>query len=148
MRLMFSKFVGEKEIILKVNKDKNKSWKTSMVQPRLDLKGQVAEIYSKLLAYLRYSFVEIENKLIKEKKVLEQGDIFFLKLTEIKDLIKDETINIDKIYNLIKARKCTWEENKKNQENSLPDLWRNPQIDLTTQNDISTTKKKSARNSS
>ncbi|WP_196215621.1 glycerol-3-phosphate acyltransferase [Cyanobacterium aponinum] len=141
MRLMFSKFVGEKEIILKVNKDKNKSWKTSMVQPRLDLKGQVAEIYSKLLAYLRYSFVEIENKLIKEKKVLEQGDIFFLKLTEIKDLIKDETINIDKIYNLIKARKCTWEENKKIKKIPYLIYGETPQIDLTTQNDISTTKK-------
>jgi len=141
MRLMFSKFVGEKEISLKVNKDKNKSWKTSIVQPRLDLKGQVAEIYSKLLAYLRYSFVEIENKLIKEKKVLEQGDIFFLKLTEIKDLIKDENINIDKIYNLIKARKCTWEENKKIKKIPYLIYGETPQIDLTTENDISTTKK-------
>jgi pyruvate,water dikinase len=56
------------------------------VQKRLDLKNQVTEVYSRLLAHLRWHFLAIESLWIQESILEESGDIFFLKYEEIEEL--------------------------------------------------------------
>jgi pyruvate,water dikinase len=64
------------------------SWKVRVVQRRLNLKGHVTACYSRLLAELRWSFVALERQWI-QAGWLQPGDIFFLELTEIEQLILD-----------------------------------------------------------
>ncbi|MBW4663120.1 MAG: glycerol-3-phosphate acyltransferase [Chroococcus sp. CMT-3BRIN-NPC107] len=59
-------------------KQKNKR-KKGFVQERVDLKGRVTEVYSRLLALLRWRFVALEKVWL-----LTSGDIFFLELEEVK----------------------------------------------------------------
>jgi len=113
MRSMFAKFVCEKEIQSTIEKIKNQSWKIDIVQTRLDIKGKVSQIYSQLLAHLRYSILALESKLINENKLINEGDIFFFKLSEIKQIIDNQDIEIGKFQKLAKQRQLTWEENKK-----------------------------------
>lgn len=62
---------------------KSAGWKTRQVQARLNLKGQVAEVYDRLLAVLRACFVELESRWLSEAWLEAQGDIFFLTWPEI-----------------------------------------------------------------
>ena len=66
--------------------------KGGKIQDRVNLKGKVTEIYSKLLAELRYSFILLEKKWIETGILREKGDIFFLKFPEIEKLITEEII--------------------------------------------------------
>lgn len=65
-----------------------KSRKAQSVQRRLDLKGQVTEVYSRLLAELRWSFVGLEQLWLESDLLTEAGDIFFLEGAEIRSLIE------------------------------------------------------------
>lgn len=65
---------GENE----AQKRKNKR-KKGFVQERVDLKGRVTEVYSRLLALLRWRFVALEKTWL-----LPSGDIFFLELEEVR----------------------------------------------------------------
>ncbi|MBD3882965.1 glycerol-3-phosphate acyltransferase [Phormidium tenue FACHB-886] len=67
---------------------RSSAWKARQVQRRLDLKGQVTALYSKLLAELRWSFVALERNWIEAGLLAETGDIFFLEFAEIKQLIE------------------------------------------------------------
>jgi phosphohistidine swiveling domain-containing protein/glycerol-3-phosphate acyltransferase PlsY len=62
-----------------------------ILQRRLLLKGQVAQVYSRLLAELRYTVLALEQKGISQGIFLKQGDIFFLKLSEIREWITQST---------------------------------------------------------
>ncbi len=62
--------------------------KKGAVQRRLDLKGRVTEIYSKLLAELRWTFVALEEFWIKAGLLKETGDIFFLEFDEIRRIVQ------------------------------------------------------------
>ncbi|WP_008307865.1 glycerol-3-phosphate acyltransferase [Leptolyngbya sp. PCC 6406] len=53
------------------------------VQKRLDLKGQVTAIYSRLLAELRWSFVALEQRALEVGWLQQPGDIFFLTYDEV-----------------------------------------------------------------
>jgi phosphoenolpyruvate synthase/pyruvate phosphate dikinase/glycerol-3-phosphate acyltransferase PlsY len=68
------------------------------VQSRVELKGKVTEVYSRLLAYLRWSFLALENKFLHAGYLLQKGDIFFLEFHEVRDLV--EAPNPDKISRL------------------------------------------------
>jgi phosphohistidine swiveling domain-containing protein len=59
----------------------------SQVQRRFDLKGRVTEVYSQLLAELRWSFVALEQIWLTAGLLTETGDIFFLEFPEIRSLI-------------------------------------------------------------
>lgn len=69
---------------------KNKTWKENAVQRRLDLKAQTAEVYNRLLAHLRWSFLALEGIWLETGLLAEQGDIFFLKLSEVRHLVKND----------------------------------------------------------
>ncbi|MBW4583328.1 MAG: glycerol-3-phosphate acyltransferase [Tildeniella nuda ZEHNDER 1965/U140] len=58
------------------------------VQRRLALKGRVTEVYSRLLAELRWSFVALEQNWLESEKLVATGDIFFLELVEIRRLVE------------------------------------------------------------
>lgn len=54
------------------------------VQRRIALKGKVTEIYSRLLAELRWRFVAIEDHWINSGVLKQSGDIFFLTYDEVR----------------------------------------------------------------
>ncbi len=87
------------------------SWRVKLIQKRLNLKGQVTEIYSQLLAYLRWSFVALETSWIERGILAETEDIFFLQFSEIEDLMTDVD-NTDNITNLIQERRSRFEKNQ------------------------------------
>jgi len=64
-----------------------KKQKRSFVQRRVDLKGRVTEVYSRLLAELRWSFVALEKIWLKSGLLKESGDIFFLEFDEVRRLV-------------------------------------------------------------
>ncbi len=58
------------------------------VQRRMNIKGRVTEIYSRLLAELRWSFVALEQQWIESGRLSQLGDIFYLEVQEIRQLIE------------------------------------------------------------
>lgn len=57
------------------------------VQRRLDLKGAVNEVYSRLLAELRWAFVALEQHAITVGWLQQPGDIFFLTDEEVRSRV-------------------------------------------------------------
>lgn len=57
------------------------------VQSRMDIKGRVTEIYSRLLAELRWSFVALEQQWIEWAIIATRGH-FYLDIQEIRQLIQ------------------------------------------------------------
>lgn len=74
--------------------DAPKAKKKNTVQARLDLKGRVTEIYSKLLAELRWCFVALEARWLDRGLLSTKGDIFFLKVAEIERVIAGESLDL------------------------------------------------------
>ena len=68
---------------------RSRSWKTKRVQRRLDLKGRVTAVYSRLLAELRWSFMAIAHHWHSEQLLSHPEEIFFLELDEIRQLVKN-----------------------------------------------------------
>jgi pyruvate,water dikinase len=58
------------------------------VQQRLILKGRVTEVYSRLLAELRWSFLALEAHWLASGWLQASGDIFFLRLEEIRQVVE------------------------------------------------------------
>lgn len=61
--------------------------KVRSVQQRFDLKGKVTEVYSRLLAELRWSFLALEQSWLQEGVLQQPGDLFFLEFAEIQPMI-------------------------------------------------------------
>jgi pyruvate,water dikinase len=66
----------------------------NLAQRRVNLKGRVTEVYSRLLAELRWTFLGLEQIWLRSRLLLQPGDIFFLELDEIRHLVihSDEAI--------------------------------------------------------
>ena len=77
------------------------------VQQRLDLKGKVTIVYSRLLAELRACFVALEQQWIASGILQEPGDIFYLELTEIKAEL--QALNSTPLVTLIHDRRDRFE---------------------------------------
>lgn len=71
--------------------------RSSSVQRRFNVKGQVTEIYSRLLAELRWSFVALESLWLQSGWLKESGDVFFLEFAEIRELIQKPESEVDLI---------------------------------------------------
>ena len=81
--------------------------KAGLVQRRFSLKGRVTEVYSRLLAELRWSFVALEADWLKSAILTEPGDIFFLELAEVRQAVNlDQTI-LDQIPQIIAQRRSS-----------------------------------------
>lgn len=88
--------------------------RAKLVQTRLNLKGQVSEVYNQLLAHLRWSFLALEQHWLKEKKLKAAGDIFYLKMPEIKLLQANYTEQLQQeLWQLITQRQAETAANKK-----------------------------------
>lgn len=62
--------------------------KNSSVQRRFTLKGRVTEVYSRLLAELRWSMIALEQRWLQDGMLSEAGDIFFLEFEQIRYLVQ------------------------------------------------------------
>ncbi|MBE9050958.1 glycerol-3-phosphate acyltransferase [Nostocales cyanobacterium LEGE 11386] len=92
-----------------------------IVQRRVDIKGRVTEIYSRLLAELRWRFVALEEIWLKCGLLKETGDIFFLELDEIRRLIAGSDVELsDRLYEIIKSRRSQFVQDS--QFNQVPIL--------------------------
>jgi len=65
------------------------SWQVEMVQRRLNLKGQVTAVYTRLLAELRWSFVALGQHWHRLGYLEQPDDIFYLQLDEIRQQVND-----------------------------------------------------------
>lgn len=88
------------------------SWQAKQVQQRLDLKGQVATIYDRLLAELRWAFLALENYGVERQDLTQPGDIFFLKLDEIRQWIADPEERQGSLAALIARRRAQLEHDR------------------------------------
>jgi phosphohistidine swiveling domain-containing protein/glycerol-3-phosphate acyltransferase PlsY len=84
-------------------------WKIQQIQARLDLKGQVNELYNRLLAALRACFVAQETHWLAEGTLMAKGDIFFLTWPEIKAQLTDASpLPWSVLQATLQARKQAW----------------------------------------
>jgi pyruvate,water dikinase len=92
---------------------KSQRWQAQLVQARLNLKGQVTEVYSKLLAHLRWCFVALESTWLHSGWLREPGDIFFLELVDIRRLVSGAD-SADRTYvlELIDGRRSQLEQHR------------------------------------
>lgn len=83
----------------------------SSVQQRLDLKGQVNERYSRLLAELRWTCLSLERRWIQAGLLVVPGDIFFLTYEEVWSLSMRPG-SLGDICDRIQSRKQEYEANR------------------------------------
>ncbi|MEH1867129.1 MAG: glycerol-3-phosphate acyltransferase [Nostoc sp.] len=80
--------------------------KRSFVQRRVDIKGRVTEVYSRLLAELRWSFVALEKIWLKSGLLQKAGDIFFLNFDEVQRLVVGDDFRlIEELDKLVESRR-------------------------------------------
>lgn len=85
-------------------------WQAQKVQQRLDLKGKVAEVYNRLLAELRWSFVALERQWVENGQLEQTGDLFFLTFDEIQQAAASlDVTQHDRLRSLIEARRHQWQ---------------------------------------
>lgn len=65
-------------------------WRLGQCYKRAVVKGEIAEVYGRLLANLRWTFLAIEAKALELEILSQPGDIFFLRLSEIRGWILGE----------------------------------------------------------
>jgi phosphohistidine swiveling domain-containing protein len=95
------------------NKGKRKKIKKS-VQSRVDLAARVNEVYLRLLANLRWSFVALEQILMNSSALDEPGDIFFLELDEIRRLVGSfDSDLITQVPDLVQMRRSQFIKNSR-----------------------------------
>ncbi|MBW4643349.1 MAG: glycerol-3-phosphate acyltransferase [Goleter apudmare HA4340-LM2] len=76
------------------------------VQRRVDLKGRVTEVYSRLLAELRWSFVALEQIWLNSGLLQQTGDIFFLELEEVGSLVTGNDLELsNSLPELVQSRR-------------------------------------------
>jgi phosphoenolpyruvate synthase/pyruvate phosphate dikinase/glycerol-3-phosphate acyltransferase PlsY len=80
--------------------------KRLFVQSRVHLKGRVTEVYSRLLAELRWSFVALEQIWLKSGLLEQPGEIFFLELEEVRRLVENfEPDFVEQLQDLVQLRR-------------------------------------------
>ncbi len=114
VRELFAKFLLQGDGDSQTQTPGAKNWRVQLVQRRLNLKGVVTEIYSQLLAHLRWSFLAIEKQWLAAELLAVKGDIFFLEIGEIRRLITEENSELStQITQLISQRRSQFKADKK-----------------------------------
>ncbi|HEY9876423.1 MAG TPA: glycerol-3-phosphate acyltransferase [Candidatus Obscuribacterales bacterium] len=99
----------------------HRGWKAALVQSRLNVKGRVTEVYSQLLAQLRWSFVALERVWLQSGLLSGEGDIFFLEFEEIRLLVAGDDAELrQRVSQLVQQRRSQLEEDS--QIASVPPL--------------------------
>ncbi|BAZ80729.1 glycerol-3-phosphate acyltransferase [Sphaerospermopsis kisseleviana CS-549] len=108
VRQIFVQFIQAHE---SANADESKQRHQGFVQRRVDLKGRVTEVYSRLLAELRWTFLALEKMWLKESLLKQTGDIFFLKLGEVRRLAANADPELrDQVAELLQKRRSQFLE--------------------------------------
>jgi pyruvate,water dikinase len=108
VRQIFVQFIQAHET---ANADESKQRHQGFVQSRIDLKGRVTEVYSRLLAELRWTFLALEKLWLKDGLLKQTGDIFFLKLGEVRRLAANADPELrDKVAELLQKRRSQFLE--------------------------------------
>ncbi|NWF58774.1 MAG: glycerol-3-phosphate acyltransferase [Fischerella sp.] len=117
VKQLFVQFMqGDEQPRLQTSPEKRKK---GFVQGRVDLKGRVTEVYSKLLAHLRWSFVALEQIWLKDGLLTEVGDIFFLEFEEVRRLVEGtEPELIEQLPEIVRLRRSLLAEHS--QLNPVP----------------------------
>ncbi|WP_066381680.1 glycerol-3-phosphate acyltransferase [Anabaena sp. CA = ATCC 33047] len=85
--------------------------KGGIVQRRIDIKGRVTEVYSRLLAVLRWKFMALEQIWLKSGLLKQAGDIFFLELNEVRQLVANADVELQQQFReKIKFRRSQFEQ--------------------------------------
>ncbi|MEA5551044.1 glycerol-3-phosphate acyltransferase [Anabaena cylindrica UHCC 0172] len=88
------------------NQNESQKRQESFVQRRVDLKGRVTEVYSRLLAELRWTFLALEKIWLETGLLTQTGDIFFLKLGEIRRLEANADVELrNQLVQLLENRR-------------------------------------------
>jgi phosphohistidine swiveling domain-containing protein len=77
------------EVLEEQPQTKLEHWRLAQVAPRALLKGAIADVYARLLAHLRWILVHLEERWLEQGVLAESGDIFFLEVSEIRQLTHD-----------------------------------------------------------
>ena len=91
------------------------------MQRRVDLKGRVTEVYSKLLAELRWCFVALEQVWLHSGLLSESGDMFFLEFDEVRRVVEgsDSVLN-NQLGQVVARRRSQLEQDR--QHDPVPPL--------------------------
>ncbi|MDZ8105000.1 MAG: glycerol-3-phosphate acyltransferase [Nostoc sp. DedQUE12a] len=80
--------------------------KRGFVQRRVDIKGRVTEVYSRLLAELRWCFLGLEKIWLKSGLLRQTDDIFFLDFDEVRRLVAGEDFTLaENLIELVEFRR-------------------------------------------
>ncbi len=102
-----------------VNRVLSAKRKRGVVQRRVDIKGRVTELYSRLLAELRWRFVALEQIWIKSGLLQETGDIFFLELDQVRRLVAGDDFELRKdLSKIVQLRRSQFDQDS--QFNQIP----------------------------
>ncbi|MGQ4647496.1 glycerol-3-phosphate acyltransferase [Lyngbya aestuarii] len=119
VRQLFTQFLSDAPPIN--SQLKRQRWKAELVQARLNLKGRVTEVYSQLLAHLRWSFVALEKVWLQSGLLSEPEDIFFLKFSEIRSLVfSTSQVLRERVILSVQQRRSQFEQHR--QLNGVPSL--------------------------
>lgn len=116
VRQLFNQFISHPP--LQSQQPTSPRVRVKLVQVRLNLKGRVTEVYSQLLAHLRWSFVALEKVWLKSGLLSEAGDIFFLEFAEIRSIIFGSNPEVREI---IQQRRSRLEQHR--EQKSVPALF-------------------------
>ncbi|MCU0542303.1 MAG: glycerol-3-phosphate acyltransferase [Oscillatoriaceae cyanobacterium Prado104] len=78
-------------------------WRLDKCQERVRVKSEISEIYARLLAHLRWTFLAIEACGLSMQVFAEKGDIFYLEFGEIQEWIRSG-VNVS-FRDIIKERR-------------------------------------------
>jgi pyruvate,water dikinase len=95
------------------NSHSGKKRQRQLVQKRVDLRGRVTEVYSRLLAELRWTFLTLEKKWLEAGVLQQSGDIFFLKIDEIRSLVTvTDLVLRNQLPDLIQKRRSEYHQDQ------------------------------------
>ncbi len=106
VREMFTQFVLDPQDEVTHAQPDQINWQIRNVQQRLDLKGQVTQTYSRILAELRYTLVALGRHWCETQTLDHARDVFFLELDEVRQLVADPTqVLVQQLRQRIEVRK-------------------------------------------
>ena len=109
-----------RSVALAFRRKERQGRRRGVVQGRVDLKGRVSELYSRLLAELRWCFVALEKVWLRSHLLTQVGDIFFLKEDEVRRVVDADSQLINRLGLLVESRLTSLEQDR--QLESVPQL--------------------------
>ncbi|NJM69081.1 MAG: pyruvate phosphate dikinase PEP/pyruvate-binding protein [Scytonema sp. RU_4_4] len=106
LKQLFVQFIQTNEPPKHQNRQGKSKRNRGFVQKRVNLKGRVTEVYSQLLAELRWCFVALEQVWLKSGLLEQPGDIFFLEFEQVRRLVESfEPDFVEQLQDLVQLRR-------------------------------------------